>query len=271
MSALPLESGFIYGPIFSRRLGLSLGLNLLPPRAKVCSFDCVYCHDGPTGIKTRAPQGVDFPAVARVLQAVESALRGQLHFAAITFSGNGEPTLHPNFADIAVGVHQLRDRLRPDVKLALFSNATTLGKGTVRAALTYFDLPIFKLDVGDAATLAKLNRPAPEVTLVDIVAGLKQVPHLILQSVLIDGAVANVSGDAYAVWLAALADVRPVQVQLYSTDYSTPESGVARVPPYALKHIAAEVAERTGANVGVYWVDGEWKTEKRRGDNERSS
>ncbi len=260
MSALPLESALIYGPIFSRRLGLSLGLNLLPSHTKVCSFDCVYCHYGPTRIKTRAPQGVDFPSVARVLQAVESALRGQLRFTTLTFSGNGEPTLHPNFADIACGVRQLRDQLRPDVKLALFSNATTLDKDAVRAALTHFDWPILKLDAGDPATLAKLNRPAPEVTLVDIVAGLKQVPRLILQSVLIDGAVANVSGDAYAAWLAALADIRPAQVQLYSTDYPTPETGVARVPPYVLKRIAAEVAQCSGAEVGVYWIDGEWKT-----------
>lgn len=260
VSALPLESGLIYGPIFSRRLGLSLGINLLPPTTKVCSFDCVYCHEGPTGIKTRAPRGVKFPAAGHVLQAVETALRSGLRFTTLTFSGNGEPTLHPNFADIAAGVRQLRDRLRPEVKLALFSNATMLGKETVRAALAHFDLPILKLDAGDPTTLARLNRPAPEVTLVDIIAGLKQVSHLVLQSVLIDGAVANVNGDAYAAWLAVLADIRPAQVQLYSTDYPVPETGVAHVPPYVLKRIAAEVVQYTGAKVSVYWVDGEWKT-----------
>jgi hypothetical protein len=98
------------------------------------------------------------------------------------------------------------------------------------------------------------------VTLADIVAGLKQASRLILQSALIDGVVANAHGEAYAAWLATLADIRPMQVQLYSTDYPTPETGVARVPPYILKRIAAEVAARTRAKVGVYWVNGEWKT-----------
>ncbi|MEJ5311980.1 MAG: radical SAM protein [Anaerolineae bacterium] len=253
MSVLPLETTLTYGPLFSRRLGRSLGVNVLPFECKVCSFDCIYCHYGYTTVKTLTPSGVTFPAVDAILHAIETALRRYPHVDALTFSGNGESTLHPHFPAIVAETRRLRDALAPNVKLALFSNATTAHLPHIQASLPAFDLPILKLDAGDPTTLARINRPAAGVTLDSILTGLKATPNLIVQSVLIDGAVSNSSGEALEAWIAALDAIRPAAVQLYSTDYPVPDEGVERVPPYVLKRIAAEVAERTGLHIEAFW------------------
>ena len=252
-------------------------MNLLPFDHKVCSFDCVYCHYGRTtahtltpesptcwgdfahspnkfGIPTTSqPTAIPFPDVDDVLQAVEAALRRYPHVDALTFSGNGEPTLHPHFPTIIAGARRLRDSIAPNVKLALFSNATTAHLPRIQAALREFDLPILKLDAGDPATLVRINRPAPGVTFETIVEGLKATTNLIVQSVLIDGEISNVKGEAFEAWVAALDAIRPAAVHIYSTDYPVPDAGVQRVPPYVLKRIAREVAERTGVRVEAFW------------------
>ena len=257
MNVLPLETTITYGPLFSRRLGRSLGVNLLPFDRKVCSFDCVYCHYGHTTVHTAMGRDLEiaatFPEVCDVLRAVETALRRYPHVDALTFSGNGEPTLHPYFPAIVAETRRLRDALAPNVKLALFSNATTAHLLHIQESLHEFDLPILKLDAGDPATLARINRPAPGVTLDTILAGLKATPNLIVQSVLIDGDVSNIKGEAFEAWVAALDAVHPAAVQIYSTDYPVPDTGVERVPPYVLKRIAAEIAERTGLQIEAFW------------------
>ena len=253
MRVLPLEKNMVYGPLFSRRLGRSLGVNLLPTGYKLCSFDCVYCHYGRTDVKTLSPPARDFPWTKQVLRAVEAALRKPPNVDYLTFSGNGEPTLCPSFPAIATAVRRLRDDLSPEVRLAIFSNGTTAHLPHVQEALSLFDAPILKLDAGDLETLARINRPAPEVKLEDILDGLKEVPGCIIQSVLVDGEVSNVRGEAFEAWVAALAAIRPTEVQIYSTDYPVPEAGVERVLPYVLKRIAGEVEERTGLRVHAYW------------------
>jgi wyosine [tRNA(Phe)-imidazoG37] synthetase (radical SAM superfamily) len=253
MKVLPLETTLTYGPLFSRRLGRSLGVNVLPFDCKVCSFDCVYCHYGYTTLKTVAPSGVTFPTVDAILHTIETALRRYPHVDALTFSGNGEPTLHPHFPAIVAGTRRLRDALAPNVKLALFSNATTAHLPHIQACLRDFDRPILKLDAGDPATLARINRPAAGVTLDTISAGLKATPNLIVQSVLIEGNVSNSTGETFEAWVAALDAVHPAVVQIYSTDFSVPDAGIERVPPYVLKRIATEVAERTGLHIEAFW------------------
>jgi wyosine [tRNA(Phe)-imidazoG37] synthetase (radical SAM superfamily) len=253
MGVLPLETSIVYGPIRSRRLGLSLGVNLLPTGYKLCSFDCVYCHYGSTAVKSMSADAGALPWSSEVLQEVKAALRKVPNIDTITFSGNGEPTLHPAFAKIAANVRELRDARAPDVKLALFSNATTVHLERVRQALVLFDLPMLKLDAGDPDTLAAINRPAPEVSWERIVDGLKKVPNLVIQSVLIDGEVSNVKGTAFEAWVDALAKLKPARVQIYSTDYPVAESGVERVLPYELKRIAEDVRKRTGLPIEALW------------------
>lgn len=253
MSVLPLETGIIYGPIRSRRLGISLGVNLLPTRYKLCSFDCVYCHYGHTAVKSLSADARDLPWSREVLREVEVALRKFPHIDTITFSGNGEPTLHPAFAKIATAVRDLRDSIAPNVKLALFSNATTAHLEPIHEALALFDLPMLKLDAGDPDTLAAINRPAPEVSWEHIVGGLEQVPNLLIQSVLIDGEVTNVTEAAFEAWVDTLVKLDPARVQIYSTDYPVPENSVERVLPYALKRIAEDVKARTGLPIEALW------------------
>lgn len=255
-TVLQLQSGIIYGPIHSRRLGRSLGVNLLPTDRKLCSFDCVYCHYGPTAVKTLSPEEKLFPGMNQVLPAVERALQEHRDIDYLTFSGNGEPTLHPDFPAIAATVRRLRDALRPDVKLAILSNSTTVHLPHIRRALCLFDAPIMKLDAGDKKTLARINRPAPGVELEQIIQGLKEIPSVIIQTVLVDGKVTNTRGEPFETWLSALVEIKPARVQIYSTDRPVPEAGVERVLPPTLRRIAREIESRTGLHVNAYWADG---------------
>jgi wyosine [tRNA(Phe)-imidazoG37] synthetase (radical SAM superfamily) len=250
---LPLKQAIIYGPVNSRRLGRSLGINLLPACGKVCSFDCVYCQYGRTRVKTLNPGPEGFPTLGEVVAAVETALKSGPEFDAFTFSGNGEPTLHPHWPEIVEAVRQLRDRHRPAARLTLLSNASTAARPGVRATLHRLDVPIMKLDAGDDATLAAINRPANGINWEAIVEGLTQVPGLIIQSLMAEGAVTNSAGPAFEHWLGALARLKPVQVQVYSTDRPVPEAGVERVPPERLQQIAARAVHQTGLDVRAYW------------------
>ncbi|MDF1513302.1 MAG: radical SAM protein [Anaerolineae bacterium] len=249
---LPLETGIIYGPLTSRRLGLSLGINLLPATVKVCNFDCLYCHYGLTPPQTVPTRGL--PDANRVCAAVERALRSDMRFDSLTFSGNGEPTMHPQFADIVAQVKQLRDRWRPQAVLTLYSNAVAVTEPEIRETLQYFDRPILKLDTGDARIFRQLNRPRVDLALADIIAGLKCVPNVTLQTLLVAGPVSNSSPGALASWQAVLADIRPAAVQLYSCDYPVPVASVERVLPYVLKRIAAGTTALAGIQVKAYWI-----------------
>jgi wyosine [tRNA(Phe)-imidazoG37] synthetase (radical SAM superfamily) len=172
----------------------------------------------------------------------------------LTFSGNGEATLHPRFPQIAAGVRRLRDELNPEVKLTILSNSSTVHLRHIREALTGFEAPIMKLDAGDQKTLARLNRPTRDFSLEHTIEGLKGVPGLIVQSVLVDGPVSNTRGEPYQAWLAALSEVGPTQVQIYSTDRPVPDAGIERVPPSELRRITEDIKERTGLRVDAYWA-----------------
>jgi len=254
MAMLPLQSAIIYGPINSRRLGRSLGINLLPTSHKLCSFDCVYCHYGRTQVKTLCPEASQLPGVEDVLQAVQEGLLAHPDIDYLTFSGNGEATLHPQFLQIVAGVRKLRDDLRPEAKLTILSNSSTVHLARIREALASLEAPIMKLDAGDPKTLARLNRPTAEVTLESIIEGLKDVPGLIIQSVMVDGRVSNVRGAAYRAWLAALVEIRPTRVQIYSTDRPVPDVGQQRVLPSTLRRLANETEDRSGLQVDAYWA-----------------
>lgn len=255
MTVLRLQEGVIYGPVFSRRLGRSLGINLLPDDYKLCSFDCVYCQYGRTEVKTLCPEPQRFRDRDWVLRAVEIGLL--MHgpdIDVITFAGNGEPTLYPDFPTIVAEVRRLRDRLCPDVKLAILSNSSTVHLPDIREGLALLDDPIMKLDAGDSRTLARVNRPDPAVKLAHVVEGLREVPRLTIQSVLIDGPATNIRGTSYEAWLSALDEIRPARVQIYSTDRPVPDAGVERVAPATLEHIAREVERRAGLQVDAYWA-----------------
>lgn len=165
----------IYGPVDSRRLGRSLGINLLPTGYKLCAFDCIYCQYGRTKVLTTKAEKGRFPVVEVVLRKVEEALRQVPDLNYVTFSGNGEPTLHPRFDELVEGVVHLRDKLRPEVKTAILSNSALAWKEEIREALAKLDLRIMKLDAGDPFAWRAINRPAPSLDFETVVAGLKEL------------------------------------------------------------------------------------------------
>jgi len=253
MSGIPFQSGIIYGPILSRRLGRSLGINLLPSGKKVCSFDCVYCQYGRTRSLTSTPNRSILPTSSEVFQAVEKALKKPRSLDYLTFSGNGEPTIHPEFCEIVEGVKRIKDRLRPEVRLAILSNSSRVTDPQIRRALQMIDVPLMKLDAGDDKTFRAINQPVTGLHLNEIIEGLQALPDLMVQSVLIDGIVSNIHGDAYEAWAVVLSRLRPSSVQIYSTERPAADGSVICVTPKRLKTIKADLSNRFGLQVEAYW------------------
>lgn len=252
MSVLELQDDVIYGPIHSRRLGRSLGINLLPTKRKLCTFDCIYCQYGSFEPAAVAEGYKGFPSPETVLRRIEEALQQRPLLDYITFSGNGEPTLHPQFPDIAAQVRRLRDQMCPGVRLAILSNSSRIHRADIREAVEQLDDPIMKLDAGDPATFAQVNRPAPGVTLEKILLGLSAMPRFIVQTLIIDGEIQNVRGEAHEAWLSMLCRLSPEKVQIYSTDRPVAAEGIETVSREALERLAWSSQERTGIEVKAY-------------------
>jgi wyosine [tRNA(Phe)-imidazoG37] synthetase (radical SAM superfamily) len=179
----------------------------------------------------------------------------------LTFSGNGEPTLHPYFSEVAYAVHRVRAGFaarnvgakRPEI--TLFSNASRLAAPEVQRGLQYIDLPILKLDAGDPITFERIARPAEGVIFAEICQNLRRVPNLVIQSVFVGGDVTNVTPTAFDRWLERLSEIGPAAVQIYSIDYPVPDQRVQRVPAYVLLRLAEEAEARLGVPVTPYWID----------------
>lgn len=253
MPALPLQPGIVYGPVLSRRLGRSLGVNLLPTTHKVCSFDCIYCQYGRTVEHTMHPKRSELPVVSEVLASVRKAILKPRTFETITFSGNGEPTLHPDFPEIVLGVKELRDQHRPSVKLALLSNASKMNDPTIVKTMELIDMPILKLDAGDDLTFIKINKPIGSVRFPEILKGLKRIKPVIIQSVLFDGKVSNAYGIAYESWVSAVSAIHPDKVQIYSTERPTASGKVECLIPEKLTQIQNDLQTRFNLNVKAFW------------------
>lgn len=254
MTLLELKQGILYGPVKSRRYGRSLGINLMPARDKFCSFNCVYCH---YGLTRRCTLHVDkfaseLPSADDVVSAVEQAMKSEIAFDLITFSGNGEPTLHPEFPEIVDAVVDLRNRYRPQVKVALLSNSTGLIFERVREVLGRIDLPVLKLDAGSARIFRAVNRPARDVSFEEITYLLSDAGDIILQTVLVDGAPSNVTPMDLHAYFEQLARIRPREVHLYSIDRPVPDARIHLIPPERLHKIAVQAKTETGIEVKVF-------------------
>ena len=245
---IPLQQGVIYGPVTSRRLGRSLGLNPLPGEIKLCSLNCRYCQYGWTGM-LQAPAangGKFFPArreifdeLSRILAAMAKAKKPP---DTITFSGNGEATLHPKFPEIVSDVIGLRDTYAPECRTAILSNSTALGSKIVREAILKLDDPILKLDAGTEETFKKLNAPAPGILFSRVLAGLKAIgPRAIIQSLFVTGGVDNTLPEEVGAWLRAVVSVAPREVQIYTLDRGPADGSLKPVPIKRLEAIAEEL------------------------------
>lgn len=238
----------IFGPVHSRRLGVSLGINLLPADGKVCSFDCVYCECG-YNHDHRAHQPL--PTRQEVAEALESRLREMSERGprpdVLTFAGNGEPTVHPDFPAIVDDVIQLRNRWCPDAKLSILSNATRIDRDEVRQTLLRFDNAILKLDTVSADYIARVDRPCGRYDVEQQLQWLEQMgEHVIIQTMFMTGehdgqSVDNTTDDFVQPWLKALQRIRPRQVMIYTIDRETPSPHLRKASPEQLDAIAERV------------------------------
>ncbi|WP_304720287.1 radical SAM protein [uncultured Alistipes sp.] len=239
----------IFGPVRSRRLGLSLGVNLLPTRSKLCSFDCIYCE---CGWNAEHPGARRFNDRDDVRTQLEATLRRMVTDGTppdvITFAGNGEPTLHPDFETVIGDTLALRDALCPGAKVSVLSNATQLHRDDVRRALLRVDNNILKLDSAFDATVRRMNNPQNAAyTVRETVEQMKRFEgRMILQTMFLRGtcggaSIDNTAEEEVAAWLRLVGEIRPRQVMVYSLDRDTPCPTLEKVPREELQTIAARV------------------------------
>ena len=248
-----LRRGIIYGPVQSRRLGISLGINLLPTRYKSCSFNCLYCQYAGTKKAMVAPseQLQDMPSIDAVATALETTLVGFSHdhkmIDAISICGNGEPTLYPALSEAIVILKKLRDRYQPQARVVILSNSSTVGDPAVRTALELLDLKIMKFDAGREEMFRRLNHPTAPVYMGEIVAGLKQLNNnMFLQSCFVQGRVTNADPDSVGIWIERIREIHPLIVQVYSVEREPADKRIEKVSLTTLQWIAGEVRWRAG-------------------------
>jgi len=250
---LRLQKGIIYGPVQSRRLGRSLGINILPSKEKLCSFNCVYCQYGWTKIHTRkAGRGSALPSVEAVKEALREALTTMAAPPAyITFSGNGEPSLHPDFGQIVEEANALRDQLAPEAKTAVLSNSSLVSDASIREALSKLDLRIMKLDCGSEKTFKRYNQPCPGVELEAITAGLACLNDVTIQTLVSSGDAGNLEPENIIAWIERLKRIKPSAIQLYTLDRGYPANNLKPATEDELKRIKAQV-EKAGLSIHIY-------------------
>lgn len=259
LGTIQLHQGTVYGPVVSRRLGRSLGINLLPNEIKVCSLDCGYCQFSWTGILSCHPRHFSafLPSRDEVLSSLESSLKTLAGEGAppdrITFSGNGEPTLHPEFASLVDDVVSLRDIYAPSCRTAALSNSTTAFNPGIRSALLRLDEPMMKLDAGSEEVFLRVNRPARGVRFYEILKGLEAMGGgMVLQSIFVDGSVSNLSDEDVDDWCQAVRRIGPRAVQIYSLSRGTADRGLVSVPSEKLKAVSRRLEEIWGRPGEVY-------------------
>lgn len=216
----------IFGPIHSRRLGISLGINLMPADGKVCSFDCIYCECGfNKDFRPTLPR----PTRKEVAKALESKLKEMTNEGVkpdvLTFAGNGEPTGHPYFAEIIEDTIAIRNKYCPQAKVSVLSNSTFIHRPDVHKALMKVDNNILKLDTIDPEYINKVDRPLGKYDVEEIIRNIVSFNgHAIIQTMFMKGEGVDNTGDEFvAPWLEAVEKIRPSQVMIYTIDRETPD------------------------------------------------
>ncbi len=248
----------VFGPVMSRRLGVSLGINLLPNNRKVCSFDCIYCECGLNG--ELGDKSSPMPTRNMVKEALEQKLsemqKDNLKPDVITFAGNGEPTLHPEFEEVINDTIELRDKHCPDARIAVLSNGSRLHKTDVVNALLKVDDNILKLDSGLKETILRIDQPNYPYDLDQTINQLKVFNgQLIIQTMFVAGeidgqSIDNTTQEDVSSWLKVLEQIQPQKVMIYTIERDTPYNSLRKVSLSLLNEIA-EQARAKGFNVSV--------------------
>lgn len=222
----------IFGPVKSRRLGISLGINLMPANGKICTFDCIYCECGLNGDhRPTLPR----PTREEVAQGLEAKLMEMAEEDTVpdvlTFAGNGEPTAHPHFKEIIEDTIRLRNTYCPEAKVSVLSNATLIGRKEVREALMLVDNNIQKLDTISMDYIRMVDRPVGRYDVREVIDNLKQFNgHVIIQTMFMTGkdGVDNTGEEYVSPWLEAVKEIAPQSVMIYTVDRETPVDGLEK-------------------------------------------
>ena len=248
----------IFGPVHSRRLGVSLGINLMPADGKICTFDCIYCE---CGFNADRRPALPRPTRSEVREALTRRLEQMRREGpapdVLTFAGNGEPTAHPEFAAIVDDVIALRDRYFPEAKVSVLSNATFICKPEVFEALNGVDNNILKLDTVDTDYIRKVDRPTGQYDVNRIIEGLKAFKgNVIVQTMFLKGRtdegedVDNTSDTYVLPWMEAVKAIAPRQVMIYTIDRETPDKALRKASHEELDRIVTLLKE-AGINAGA--------------------
>ena len=248
-----LFGSIIYGPIHSRRLGTSLGVELMPLDHKLCTFNCIYCECG-WNTPVSHPK---LPTREEVRAALEARLKEGMKLDVITFSGNGEPTLHPNFLGIIEDTCALRDQYCPNAKVSVLSNSTQLGRPDVVQALMMCDNRILKLDAATDTMMRRIDLPVNKDLTVSQIVNWLALFHgdFILQTCFLRGEhngepIDNTTPEELTAWYQVVDQLQPKQIMIYVIDRKTPEENLSKISRAEMESIAAPLIAK-GYNVSI--------------------
>jgi len=243
----------VFGPIKSRRLGSSLGVNLLPSKGKLCNFDCIYCECGwnRDGAMDRTLPSLEMVQVA-LNEKIEALAKEGMPVDSITFSGNGEPTIHPDFPEIVDTVVSLRDRFYPSAKVSVLSNATMLGREKVREALRKVDNPILKLDAPDNGTVMLMNKPSGQYDVREVIGWMKEFKgDFVLQTMFLRSPEFDLSTpESLSGWMDIVRELRPREIMVYTIDRETPDKSLGKYTVQEMTDMMKPLADE-GFNIQI--------------------
>lgn len=226
-----LREEIVFGPIHSRRLGSSLGINLLPEKGKLCNFDCVYCE---CGWNKDGRNDKKIPSAVRLRKALtakleECSAKG-IAIDSITFSGDGEPTLNPSFPEIIDITIELRDKYFPKAVVSVLTNATRIGIPSVFEALRKVDNPILKLDAPTDELAARINQPQGNYHVADVVESMRKFEgDFVLQTMFLRSSDFDSSSpEVLQGWMDIVKELRPREVMVYTLDREAPAAGLEK-------------------------------------------
>ncbi|MGN1375603.1 MAG: radical SAM protein [Prevotella sp.] len=239
----------IFGPIHSRRLGISLGINLMPSDGKICTFDCLYCECGFNSDRRPRQRRPERSEVAIRLESILIKMLAEQRLPdVITFAGNGEPTAHPDFKEIIQDTILLRDKYCPKAKVSVLSNSTFADKPTVHEALMLVDNNILKLDTVNQQFIELIDRPlSKSYDVRKVIETMKSFDgHVIIQTMFLRGRIDdldidNTGEDYVCAWLDAVKYICPQQVMIYTIDRETPDHNLLKALPEQLDAIRDRV------------------------------
>ncbi len=234
-------SEIVFGPIFSRRLGSSLGVNLLPPKGKLCNFDCIYCECGWNKDGTGDKAFPKFEDIEAALEEKMSKLAAEgAPVDSITFSGNGEPTIHPDFPEVIDVTLRCRDKYFPNAKVSVLSNATMIGRPAVAEALMRVDNPILKIDASSDDLIMKMNKPVGHYRLDEVVEAMMRFEgNFVLQTMFLRSPDFDTAApEALEKWMDIVRKVKPREIMVYTIDRETPDKSLAK---YTVEEMTAFV------------------------------